>query len=113
MPRLPGTLIYMGSTSDTRRRWFGAVFLTTALGMLIAGETVLRDRLGNVGFVVFWMVCFLLTCLALLIAFLDAAAVRRRAREEHREFLEKALKDIVREKEAKSRQPRNPTGSSR
>ena len=96
----------MGSANDKRRRWCGAIFLLAALAMLVAGETVLRDRLGKIGFVVFWMACFVFTCLALLIALIDAAVVRRRAREEHRQFLEQTLQEIAREKEAKKRKQR-------
>lgn len=93
----------MGSMSDKRRRWWGVIFLFAALAMLVAGETVLEDRLGKIGFIVFWIACFVFTCLALLIAFVDAAIVRRRARDEHRQFLEYTLKEIAREKEEKSR----------
>jgi membrane protein implicated in regulation of membrane protease activity len=82
--------------ADTRRRCLGAVFLLVALGMLLAGETVLRNRLGRVSFLVFWLVCFLFTCLALLVAFLDLTVIHRRTREEQRALFEDALKGIVR-----------------
>ena len=93
----------MTGMSDKRRRWLGAIFLLAALIMLVAGETVLEGRLGTIGFILFWMACFAFTCLALLIAFIDAAIVRRRARQEHRQFLEHTLREIAREKEDKSR----------
>ena len=95
----------MGSKTDVRRRWLGAVFLLTALGMLIVGETALRDRFNKPGFVAFWLVCLVFTCVALFIAFLDVWAIRRGIRQEQREFLEKTLKEIALEREARSRSP--------
>ena len=77
---MPGYTIAMSNNPEIRRRRLGAIFLSMALGILIAGETVLRDRLGKVGFVIFWLACFACTLLAMLMAVLDAAAIRRRAR---------------------------------
>ena len=37
----------MALDATARRRWFGAVVLLAALGMLICGETVLRGKLGD------------------------------------------------------------------
>ena len=91
----------MGKQTYLRRRWLGAAFLVAALVMLVAGETGLRDRLGGLGFLVFWGICFGFTCLAVAIAFLDAAATRRRARDEQRAFLEKTLQEIARKQKAK------------
>ena len=41
----------MGFDATKARRWIGIVVLIAALGMLIAGETVLQNRLQNVTFV--------------------------------------------------------------
>ena len=102
----------MGKKSGARRRWIGAIFLMMAIGMLIAGETVLRERLQQPGWLLFWvLVIFACTCFAVLIAFLEFSVVRHRAREEQRALLENTLKDIVREKEARARQ-RPPPGDS-
>jgi len=87
---------------DMPRRWWGAAFLLTALAMLLAGETVLRERLRPAAFLVFWLICFLFTCLALFIAFLDVSAIRRRTREEQRALFENTLRDIARQKDAKA-----------
>jgi hypothetical protein len=92
----------MGWNTDTRRRWLGAIFLLAALGMLISGETVLRERLSKLSFVVFWLICFVFTCLALLVAFMDASAIRRRTREERRALFDNTLQDIARHKPMKS-----------
>lgn len=75
--------------------------LLAALGLLVGGETVLKDRLGGATFLLYWGVCFLLTGLAMILAFRDLRAVQRRTREEQRELLQEALKGI--EAEARSR----------
>lgn len=79
----------------------GMIFLGVALLMLILGETVLRQSLGKMAFVVYWMGCFIFTALAILFSFLDVAGVQRRARAQQRELLEKTIGEIVRQKEAK------------
>jgi len=104
----------MGSKLTVRRlcRWLAAIFLGAALAMLIAGQTLLRDRLSRLGFIFFWLGCFIFTCLAMSLALLDAAVTRRRAREEQRAFFEQTFSDIAREKGAKPACPpeqnRNP-----
>ena len=102
----------MANSPDVRRRWLGAIFLTAALGMLIAGQTVLQDRLGTTGFILFWLGCFVLTGLALLVAILDFSAVRRRTRKEQLELFENTLKGIEQQKESKSRNPPGQSGNS-
>ncbi len=79
----------------------GLIFLGIALLMLVLGETVLRQSLSKVAFVIYWMGCFIFTALAILFSFLDVAGVQRRAREQQRELLEKTIGEIVRQKEAK------------
>ena len=97
----------MGTRITVRRlgRWLAAVFLFVALAMLIAGQTLLRDRLHQLGFILFWLSCFIFTCLAMSLALLDAAITRRRAREEQRAFFEQTFSDVTRQKEAKSAHP--------
>jgi hypothetical protein len=102
----------MANSPDVRRRWLGAIFLVAALGMLIAGQTVLQDRLGPMGFVFFWLGCFGFTGLALLIAVLDFSAVRRRTRKEQLELFESTLKGIEQQKESKSRSSPGQSGDS-
>ena len=95
----------MGSSSQTFRRWFGGIFLVAALTMLIAGQTVLKDRFGPVGFVLFWCACLICTSAAIVMALLDLSAVRRRTRDEQRALFESTLQEIARQKELK----RKPT----
>jgi membrane protein implicated in regulation of membrane protease activity len=84
----------MTRDATTFRRVLGAACLTGALAMLIAGQTVLRPRLRDLPFLLYWFVCFLFTGAAILIAFLDARAVQRRTRREARDLLEATLNRI-------------------
>jgi hypothetical protein len=87
-------VLVMDLNAKTRRRWFGVVFLAGAALMLVAGETVLRDRLRDLAFLVYWLACFALTGLAVGVALIDARENRRRLREEKRDLLQTTLKDI-------------------
>ena len=84
----------MPLNTTVRRRWVGVLCLGGAVLMLAAGQTVLRDRLHDIAFLVYWMICFGFTGLAVAVALLDARANRRRLREERRDLLEATLKDI-------------------
>ena len=101
----------MDSKADTRRRWWGGIFLVIALTMLLAGQTVLRGRLGAVPFVVFWLFCMLFTCLALVVAVMDAAAIRRRTMEERRALLRTTIDAIARERQLHSKGQDGQSGS--
>ena len=87
----------MAEKSDIARRGLGAFFLLAALGMLVAGETVLEERLRSqpLEFVGFWLGCFVFVGLAVLMAVLDMAAVRRRVQREERELVESTLRQIT------------------
>jgi len=100
----------MALDATARRRWFGAVVLLAALAMLICGQTVLKGKLGAVAFIAYWLLCFGLTGLAILVAFLDARALQRRTRQEQRNLFEATLKEI--ESEARTR-PHRPDGRRR
>ena len=91
----------METNTEIPHRKRGMVFLAVAILMLILGETVLRQSLGKVPFVIYWMVCFVFTGLAILFSFLDVAGVQRQARDQQRELLQKTIGEIVRQKEAK------------
>ena len=95
----------MALNATARRRWLGVLFLAGALLMLIAGETVFLNRLGGLAFLVYWLACFGLTGLAVVIALLDARQNRRLLREERRDLLQTTLKDI--ESAAGKKQRRN------
>jgi 4-hydroxybenzoate polyprenyltransferase len=92
----------MGLGTTARRRWFGAIVLGVALAMLILGETGLKGKMGNAAFLLYWFICFVLTGLAIVVAFRDVKAVQNEVRSEQRTLLESTLKDI--ESEARSRQ---------
>jgi hypothetical protein len=96
----------MGFDATARRRWLGILVLVLALAMLIAGETVLQGRLHEWGFLSYWMVCLLLTSAAIIIAFVDARALRRQTRDEARELLQSTLKEIETEARARRSRPR-------
>lgn len=96
----------MAEKRELRRRALSAVFLLAALGMLLAGETLLKARLGAepVTFLIYWMGCFALVGLAFLMAVLELAVMRRRARAEQRELLESTLRQMAQAKAGKSPQ---------
>ena len=96
----------MGFDATMRRRWLGIAVLIAALGMLIAGETVLQGRLQNVTFVLYWLLCLILTTAAIIIAFLDARALRQQTREEARDLLQTTLKEIETDAKARRGRPR-------
>ncbi len=84
----------MPDSGDARRRWFGLFFLVVAASMLIWGQTILRPWLVGMLFVVYWLICFVMTGLAIVVALLDLRATRRRSRAERRDLLERTWKDI-------------------
>jgi hypothetical protein len=91
------------ANAKSRRRWFGAVCLLVAIGMLIAGETVLAGRLSGVTLIGYWLGCFVLAAVAAGVALIDAARVRAESRAEQRELLESTLRQVEREKASRSR----------
>ena len=96
----------MGLDNTARRRIIGALFLLVALAMLLAGETVLKNHLRDFWFLAYWLLCFLCTALAILVAYLDARALQHRTRREARDLLETTLGQI--EKDAHKNPPRPP-----
>lgn len=66
--------------------------------MLIAGETVLEERLSAVMFLFYWFVCLIFTLLAIFAALLDARILRQEARDQHRALFESTLTKIERER---------------
>jgi hypothetical protein len=94
----------MGLGPTAKRRWFGAIVLAVALLMLILGETALKGKMSDFAFVAYWLACFVLTSLAIVVAFRDVKAVQNQVRSEQRTLLESTLKDI--ESEARDRRDR-------
>ena len=77
------------------RRGLGILLLLTASIMLLLGQTVLKERLGQgIGFVLYWLVCIALTGLAFLVAMLDFWIIRRRGKVEQQDLLKEAMEDI-------------------
>jgi hypothetical protein len=92
----------MDSNSAIPHRKRGMTFLIISVVMLILGETLLKSSLSKVPFILYWMVCFAFTGMAILFAFLDVAGVQRQAREQQRELLDRTIREIARQKEAKA-----------
>lgn len=98
----------MALDARARRRWFGAILLLLAVGMLVIGEFFLEGRMGELAFLVYWLVCFGLTVLAMLVALADLKIVQGRVRQEKKELLQSTLNDIQRD--ARKRSRRNSKG---
>ena len=69
-------------------------FLALAAGMLIWGHTILTPYLKGIGFLIYWMVCFLFTIASIVVALLDVRAMLRNIRSERMALLRSAMKDI-------------------
>ena len=75
--------------------------------MLICGETIFKTTLAGGAYLIYWLVCFVLTGLAIVVAFMDVRALQRRIRNEHRDLLESTLDRI--QTEAKDKKlPKKP-----
>ncbi len=77
------------------RRWFGAVCLAMAAGLLIGGQTLLKARLEGDRFVCYWLLCLGFTVAAIVVAWWDVRAVRRRAQQEHRTLVEQTMQEVI------------------
>src|SRR3974390_3450609 len=88
--------------ATARRRWFGGICLGVALAMLLCGQTFLEGRLTKTTYVVYWLICFVLTGLAMIVALRDLRSVSQRTRQEQRQLLEEALKKVESEAKKKS-----------
>ncbi len=88
-------------TGSARRRWVGGIVLGLAAMMLILGATALNGKLRGGVFVMYWMICFLLTVAAIVVAFMDLKALQRKVGKEQRDLMEDTLSDI--EQEARGR----------
>ena len=84
----------VGLNITSRRRWIGAVFLLAAMGMLIAGETLLKSHLRNLTFLLYWLLCLICTGAAIIVACLDVRAVQRESRHEARELIQNTLNKV-------------------
>jgi hypothetical protein len=92
------------ASSKSRWRWLGGIALLTSAAMLMCGETVLKGRLGALGFLVYWLVCFFFTATAIVLALCDLRIQRHRARAAHRELVESTLHEIQSASRARARE---------
>ena len=91
----------MSLTNKSRRRWFGAICLLSAIAMLIAGQTALKGRMAPLAFVSYWSACFILTAIAGCVALIDASRVRTEQRDAQRDLIESTIQEIEREKRSR------------
>ncbi|HOK78157.1 MAG TPA: phage holin family protein [Verrucomicrobiota bacterium] len=98
MERLVGIGIMGGVIGPVqrRRRWFGVLFLIIAGAMLIWGLTFLKPLLVGISFVVYWLVCLVMTLAAFVVGYADLRAVRREQRRQLNELMKSTL-DTVRQ----------------
>ena len=71
--------------------------------MLVAGQTMLSGRLDAFGFLVYWLVCLVLTGTAILVAFRDLRALQRQSLEEQRNLFHTTLGQIATDAKTKPR----------
>ena len=76
---------------DKRRRWIGLFFLITSAAMLIWGSTWLAPYLKGTTYLIYWLVCFLFTTLAMGTALLDMWVIRSCARQERKALAEEVF----------------------
>jgi uncharacterized membrane protein HdeD (DUF308 family) len=92
--------------ANGRRRWIGVLAISLALLMLVAGLSVLKPLLQGFALVWYWVLCLVITGLALILALLEMRDLQQRTRQEHRDLLEDTLKEI--QDDAKNRRQRRP-----
>jgi len=94
----------MMTNAKTRRRVFGALCLAVSIGMVIAGETVLKATLSSspTGFLGYWLGCLLFTALAVCAALLDARSLRAESRKAHQELFEDTFREVRHDKASHS-----------
>ena len=81
-------------SAKTRRRWFGALCLFGALALLLAGQTRPGGQLTGATFILYWLLCLVLTVLAMIAALVDVFALRRENRDHQRALIESTLEEI-------------------
>jgi hypothetical protein len=95
-------MIQVMSGSKTVRRSIGAACLIVAVLMVLLGKSRPADN-QDVGFIIYWGVCFIFAGLAMGAAVLDLGAVRREARQQQHDLLETTLLDIEAERERRKK----------
>lgn len=87
----------MNSPDRRRRHRLGSSCLAAALGLLVAGLTVLDGRLSPGPFAALWLACLACTFGAVAAAVLDLRAVRRAAEAEQQALATETHQQIERD----------------
>lgn len=77
-------------------RWLATICLAVSVGMVVAGQSLLKERLQAEAFIYYWLVCIVFTFLTMVIALVDYWMVRRRMHREQKALFQEALQAIVR-----------------
>jgi hypothetical protein len=93
LPVVPSSMVF---SPGTLLRWLAAICLAVSVGMVVAGESLLKERLQAEAFIYYWLVCIIFTFLTMVIALMDYWMVRRRLHREQRELFREALQAIAR-----------------
>lgn len=80
------------------RRFFSGIFLLAALLMLGSGLTVFSPALKGATFITYWLICFLLTGIAAIVALVDVVLIRRELKQKQRDLIESTLAEARSEK---------------
>ena len=88
--------------NKARRRWLGGLCLLAAIVMLVADDTLLKGRLTGFAALAYWLGCFGLTIIAIIVAFVDLRSVRMETQKEHRALFESTLQKIEKERRSRS-----------
>ena len=67
--------------------------------MLLLGQTVLKPKLHDADYIRYWMICFVLTGGALLVALIDVMMIKRETRNEQKDLINQTLHEIDRDDE--------------
>ena len=73
------------------RRFVGGLLLLGALLMLLLGLTTFSPALKGIAFIIYWLICYLLTGGAALMAIIDFACIRRDMKKQQTELMESTL----------------------
>lgn len=85
------------NSSEIRRRWMGVICLGVAILMVVWGQFFLPQSWPPLLQMSFWLLCFVFTLAAILVACADLFALRRRTREERQALMEEAMHEIEKE----------------
>jgi purine-cytosine permease-like protein len=77
-------------------RWLATVCLAISVGMVVVGESLLKEHLRAEAFIYYWLVCIIFTFLTMAIALVDYWVVRRRLHREQKELFQEALQMFAR-----------------